>query len=84
MKCMICDQTEVVAGITSILLEQEELRLVIKNVPARICPACGEAFTDEDVSTLILDAAEQLATLGLRVVERDFGQISRNFPLTCL
>ena len=72
MRCMICDQAEVVAGTTVVELEREELHLVIKNVPARICPACGEAFSDEDVSIRILEEAEKLALLGLRIVERDF------------
>jgi YgiT-type zinc finger domain-containing protein len=72
MRCMICDQAEVVAGTTVVELEREELHLVIKNVPARICPACGEAFSDEDVSIRILEEAEKLAVLGLRIVERDF------------
>jgi len=70
---MICDRAEVVAGTTVVVLEREEIRLVIKNVPARICPACGEAFSGEDVSIRILDEAEKLAGLGLRIVERDFG-----------
>ena len=72
MRCMICDQAEVVAGTTVVELEREELHLVIKNVPARICPACGEAFSDEDVSIRVLEEAEKLALLGLRIVERDF------------
>jgi YgiT-type zinc finger domain-containing protein len=69
---MICNQAETVDGLTSVLFERDELRLVIKNVPARICPACGEAFADEDVTLLLLDEAEEMARLGMRLVERDF------------
>jgi YgiT-type zinc finger domain-containing protein len=72
MRCMICNQAETVDGLTSVLFERDELRLVIKNVPARICPACGEAFADEDVTLLLLDEAEEMARLGMRLVERDF------------
>ena len=53
-------------------MERGELRLLIKNVPARICPACGEAFSDKDVSIRILKEAEMLAVEGLRIVERDY------------
>ena len=72
MRCMICDRAELVAGTTEVHLEREEFRLSIKNVPARICPACGEAYSDEDVSIRILIEAEKLAGLGLRIVERDY------------
>ena len=72
MRCMICDLADVVAGTTEVHLERGELRLLIKNVPARICPACGEAFSDKDVSIRILKEAEMLAVEGLRIVERDY------------
>jgi YgiT-type zinc finger domain-containing protein len=72
MRCMICDRAEVVAGTTEVKLERGEFRLMIKNVPARICPACSEAFSDQDVSIRILKEAEKLAVLGLRIVERDY------------
>ena len=75
MRCMICDQAEVAAGKTVVVLEREEFHLVIKNVPARICPVCGEAFSDEDVSVRLLEEAEKLSESGLRFVERDFGSL---------
>jgi len=75
MRCMICNQAEVAAGKTVVELEREEFHLVITNVPARICPVCGESFSDEDVSVRLLAEAEKLAGSGLRVVERDFGSL---------
>jgi YgiT-type zinc finger domain-containing protein len=69
---MICNQAEVISGTISVLFERDESSQVIKNVPARICPACGEAFADEVVTVQLLNQAEEMASLGMRVAERDF------------
>ena len=58
--------TETVAGKTSVLFERGELRLTINNIPARICPICGEAFADENVTAILLCQAEAVAKLGTR------------------
>jgi YgiT-type zinc finger domain-containing protein len=47
MKCFICNQAETALGLTSVLLERGHLSLTVTNVPARICPNCGEAYADE-------------------------------------
>ena len=67
MKCFICNQEETVAGRTSVLFERGHLSLTINNVPARICPSCGEAYVDEGVASDLLKQAEQLAKAGTKV-----------------
>lgn len=52
-------------GFTSILLEREEFRLLIKNVPAQICPSCGEAIVDEDVAISLLAQAQAASEQGI-------------------
>ena len=47
MKCVICHQAETVAGLTSVLLERGQMSLTVTNVPARVCPNCGEAYAEE-------------------------------------
>ena len=66
MRCMICNQAETVAGKSSVLFERGELSLVINNVPVRICPICGEAFADENVTAILMRQAEAVAELGTR------------------
>ena len=56
MKCFICNQAETVAGTTSVLFERGHLSLTINNVPARICPSCGEAYADESVAAELVTA----------------------------
>jgi YgiT-type zinc finger domain-containing protein len=67
MKCFICNHEETVVGRTSVLFERGHLSLTINNVPARICPACGEAYTDESVAADLLGQAEQLVMAGTKV-----------------
>ena len=72
MRCMICNQADVVTGKIPVLFERGELRLVINNVPVRICPICGEAFADENVTASLLCEAEGVAKLGIRMDVREY------------
>ena len=72
MKCMICNQAETIPGTTSILLERDQLTLTVNNIPARICPNCGESFADETVTAGILHQAEKMARAGMKVGVREY------------
>jgi YgiT-type zinc finger domain-containing protein len=74
MICLICRQAEFVDGFASIPFEREEFRLLIKNVPAHICPNCGEAVVDEDVAIRLLGEAEDIVNEGMFEDIRDFGK----------
>ena len=65
MICLICRQVELIDGITSIPFERDEFRLLIKNVPAQVCPNCGEAIVDEDVAMQLIGKAEDAYAEGL-------------------
>jgi YgiT-type zinc finger domain-containing protein len=67
MKCFICNQAETMPGTTSVLLERGHLSLTIKDVPARICPNCGEAYADEAVTANLLRIAVRMAKAGTKV-----------------
>ena len=72
MNCLICRQAETVNGFTAITLERDEFKLVINNVPAQICPNCGEAIVDEDVALRLLSMAEDVFEQGLREDVREY------------
>lgn len=74
MKCLICRQAEIVDGFTSIAFEREEFRLLINNVPAHICPSCGEAIVDEDVAMCLLNEAEDVIHEGIFEDVREYGK----------
>jgi YgiT-type zinc finger domain-containing protein len=72
MKCVVCNQAETLPGKTSVLLERGQLTLVVKNVPAHVCPNCGEAYADEKVTARLLREAEQMFKMGAKVEIREY------------
>lgn len=72
MKCLICKQDETCQGETTVTLERGELTLVIKRVPAKVCPNCGEAYVEEAVAAELLQTAERMARSGAQVDVRRY------------
>jgi len=66
MICLICRQAEIVDGLTAVHFERGEMRLVINNVPAQLCPSCGEAYVTEEVTIQLLRQAELMSEDGIR------------------
>ena len=64
MICLICRQAELAEGLTSISFERGELRLIVNNVPARLCPSCDEAYVQEDVAVRLLQGAKKMSDVG--------------------
>ena len=72
MKCVVCKQADVRPGHTTVTLERDGLTLVVKNVPAQVCPNCGEAYVDEAVTSRLLRDAEDTARAGAEVDIRQY------------
>ena len=76
MICAICKQAETEPGQTTVTLERGDLTLVMKAVPADVCPNCGEAYLDESVSLRLFETAETLRQSGAQVDVRPFATVS--------
>ena len=72
MLCLICRQAETVDGLTSLHFERGEMRLLVNNVPARVCPSCGEAYVEEQVAVSLLREAEAMSAAGELDGVRDY------------
>ena len=72
MKCLICKQADTQPGVTTITLERGGLTLVVKDVPAQVCPNCGEAYVNESTTHQLLKTAEQMARDGALVDVRQY------------
>ena len=72
MLCLICRQAETLDGLTSVTFERGEMRLKVKNVPAHICPVCGEAYLEEEVAVRVLWGAEEMSRAGEMESELEF------------
>ena len=77
MICLFCRRAETVDGLTSIQFEREEMRLVVKDIPARICPHCGEAYVEDDVAVRLLQDAEEISKAGILETEIVYGDEKR-------
>jgi len=64
MKCVICEVGETKPGMATITLEKDATIIVFKQVPADICQACGESYTDEDVTDHLLSIVTEEAKRG--------------------
>lgn len=64
MICLICRQAETFDSLTSVTFERDEMRLVVNNVPARVCPSCGEAYVEENVAVQLLREADEVSAAG--------------------
>jgi YgiT-type zinc finger domain-containing protein len=67
MICIICKQAETKPGTMTVTLERDELTLVMKEVPAQVCPNCGESYLDDATATHLLAVAEREAASGAEV-----------------
>lgn len=65
MICLVCRQAEIVDGFTSVSFERGEMKLIVNNVPARVCPSCGEAYVSENVAVKLLRDAEEKVQIGI-------------------
>ena len=72
MKCVVCKQAETHPGKATVTLERDGVTLVIKGVPARICPNCGEEYVDQEIAGKLLEAAEEAAGAGVQVDIREY------------
>ena len=72
MNCLTCRQAELINGFTSLTLKRAEMILVVNSVPARICPACDEAYVEEEVTARLLSAADETSTQGIREAVREY------------
>jgi len=72
MKCIVCKRDRTEAGETTVTLERRDLTLVVRGVPADVCPNCGEAYVDQSVAADLLRTAEDIADAGARVDVRRY------------
>lgn len=72
MKCVICKHGEVKDSTTTVTLERGKTTLVIKDVPARVCANCGEAYFGPDVTDALLDMLNVAVEAGVQVEVRTY------------
>jgi YgiT-type zinc finger domain-containing protein len=59
MNCVICDVGILAPGKTTVTLQREETTIIVRDVPADVCDACGEGYLSESVTDRVTECAEQ-------------------------
>lgn len=67
MKCVICKHGSTSTGKTSVTLVRGKTIVVFKEVPAQVCPNCGEYYLELDVSKKLMERAAAAASAGTEV-----------------
>lgn len=75
MICLICRQTEIVDGVTFVVFERGEFKLIVKSVPARVCPGCGEAYVEKAIAEKLLNSARQKYEAGIIDIQSEYGTL---------
>lgn len=68
---VICKHGETEPGLTSVTVERGGLTMVLKSVPAQVCPNCGEAYVSVKIASKLLEDAEGPARAGAVVDVRE-------------
>jgi YgiT-type zinc finger domain-containing protein len=70
-KCPECGQ-QVEEGVIEMIFELHNTRVAVSNVPARVCPNCGQEFVDgyvaENVNRLVNRVTEDVDSYARKVV----------------
>jgi len=73
MKCTTCGGlAEPRAGTTTVTVERDGATLVMKGVPALVCPNCGEDYVSEETAGRISAAAAEVVDKGVKVEVRQY------------
>ena len=72
MRCVVCKQSDTQPGRVTVTLDRPGLTYVVKNVPALVCPNCGEDYVEADIASSILQSAESMARAGAQVYIREY------------
>jgi len=69
---VVCKTGEVHPGTTTLTVERGGMTLVIKQVPARTCGTCSEAYFDEVTTKRIEAIVEGLERSGVQVAVQEY------------
>lgn len=72
MRCIICKKADTQPGFATVTLERGGLTLVVRRVPAQVCPNCGEEYVDEHAAAQLIQLAEQSERTGVQVDIREY------------
>jgi YgiT-type zinc finger domain-containing protein len=65
MDCVSCDKGQLKPGTGTFEADHQGTNLVVTDVPALVCAACGAEYFEGTIALEIIEAAEQAARQGV-------------------
>jgi YgiT-type zinc finger domain-containing protein len=65
MECVICKNGTNKQGLVTFSMERNNVIIVFKNVPAMVCPNCGDFYLSEETTKLLLEKASRTIEKGV-------------------
>lgn len=75
LRCTVCKNGETKSGKSVVTLTKGEFVMVIRNVPAKICRDCGEEYVNDEITRIILAAANESFKKGVALEVVDYIKI---------
>lgn len=72
MKCLACKHGTLAPGRTTVTVERDHTTIVIRDVPADVCDACGEDYLDAAITAELEDVLRTAAKAGVRFEIREY------------
>lgn len=72
MICVMCKHGRISPGTATMMFDELDAVIVIRNVPAEVCENCGEAYFDQATTRRLLELADEAAKAGVRVEVREY------------
>lgn len=67
MKCLDCKHGVPVKGKTTVSFDRNNCTVVIKEVPALVCPVCGAYYLEEDITEKVYQLGKTAIKNGAEV-----------------
>jgi YgiT-type zinc finger domain-containing protein len=65
--CSLCRNGEIRPGTATVTLQRGPTTVILKEVPADVCPNCSEYYLSDETTTRVLERADAAARSGAEV-----------------
>jgi YgiT-type zinc finger domain-containing protein len=67
MRCALCKEGETQPGQVTVTLQRGDTIVIIKQVPGNVCENCGEYYLSKEITSVVLERAEEAVRKGAEV-----------------
>ncbi len=72
MNCVICKHSDTKPGMVTVTLQRNSSVVLVKGVPANVCPNCGEYYLSDETTKKVMTLANKAIAVGAEVTVAAF------------